>query len=84
MPLTGMMRCGVRRNKLLLASGVAEGFSVRDLVRRDPRHIRRDLSAIINFHKFRDDRLAVYQDFSEQTVRRRSAWSRAHDRWTPT
>eukprot|EP01138_Halocafeteria_seosinensis_P014875 gb/GECG01015185.1/.p1 GENE.gb/GECG01015185.1/~~gb/GECG01015185.1/.p1 ORF type:complete len:485 (+),score=97.67 gb/GECG01015185.1/:1-1455(+) len=53
-------------NKLLTACGVKEGFHIRDLIKPDPKRTRRNLSAIINFHKFREERLAVYAQFSEK------------------
>lgn len=58
------------RDKLLMACGVQEGFNVRDLIKPDPKRTRRNLSAIINFHKFREERLAVYAQFSDKGVSR--------------
>ena len=57
-----------RRDKLLVAAGVRDGFQLKDLAKPDPRRVRRNLSAIINFHKFREDRLKKYQGYSELTV----------------
>ncbi|KAA0168256.1 hypothetical protein FNF28_02551 [Cafeteria roenbergensis] len=56
-------------DKLLVAAGVSAGFCVRDLVKPDARRTRRNLSAIINFHKFRDERLAVFEKMTVETER---------------
>ena len=56
------------RDKLLKACGIASGFTLRDLTKPDPRRVRRNLSAIINFHKFREERLAVFAQFTERGV----------------
>jgi chromosome segregation ATPase len=55
----------VRRNKLLRAAGVPQGLTLGELTKPDLRVVRRNLSALINFHKFRDERLAAYQAHSE-------------------
>lgn len=56
------------RDKLLKACGVSGGFNLVDLLKPDPRRVRRNLSAIINFHKFREERLAVFTQFTERGV----------------
>jgi hypothetical protein len=38
------------------------------MVKPDVRRVRRNLSAIINFHKFREERLQNYSAFSERGV----------------
>jgi hypothetical protein len=42
-----LLTLGGRRDKLLMAAGVGQGFSVMDMVKPDPRRVRRNLSAII-------------------------------------
>lgn len=53
---------------MLLAAGVQSGFNVRDLSRPDPARVRRYLSAIINFHKFRELQLQSFVEFSDRSV----------------
>jgi hypothetical protein len=48
---------------------VHDGYSLKDLVRPDPARVRRNLSAVINFHKFREERLTTYQKYTDKTVR---------------
>jgi hypothetical protein len=56
--------------------GVHDGYSLKDLVRPDPARVRRNLSAVINFHKFREERLATYQKYTDKTVRADS-WAKS-------
>jgi kinetochore protein Nuf2 len=51
-------------NRLLLASGVKD-FSMRDLHKPEPQRLRRNLSAIINFAKFREEKLVAYTELQE-------------------
>ena len=51
-------------NKLLLASGIKD-FSMRDLHKPDAQRLRRNLSAIINFAKFREEKLTAYTELQE-------------------
>lgn len=57
-----------RRNKLLLASGVKEGFLLRDLIKPDPLRTRTNISAIINYSYHRTDKLAGLEKFAEVSV----------------
>jgi hypothetical protein len=59
------------RSKLLTASGVAEGFTVHDLIRPDAGRVVRNLSAVINFQKFREEKRALFDGFQARTVRGR-------------
>lgn len=52
-------------NRLMLASGIKD-FSLRDLHKPDPQRLRRNLSAIINFAKFREEKLIAYTELQEQ------------------
>lgn len=54
-------------NKLLVASGAMDGFTLRDLVRPEPARVRRNLSAIINFQKYKEERLGVYGMHTSKT-----------------
>ena len=49
---------------LLTASGIKD-FSMRDLYKPDPLRLRRNLSAIINFAKFREEKLIAYTELQE-------------------
>ncbi|KAL4537163.1 hypothetical protein Ndes2526B_g04925 [Nannochloris sp. 'desiccata'] len=51
-------------SKLLTASGVKD-FSFRDLYKPEPQRLRRNLSAIINFAKFREEKLTAYTELQE-------------------
>lgn len=44
-----------------------DDFSIRDIVKPEPGHVRRILSAIINFAKFREERMAVFEQYSAKT-----------------
>ena len=46
------------------AAGVKD-FSLRDLHRPDPQRLRRNLSALINFVKFREEKYVAYQELQE-------------------
>ncbi|KAJ3016259.1 kinetochore-associated Ndc80 complex subunit nuf2 [Thoreauomyces humboldtii] len=59
--------------KLMVEVGVAD-FNMRDILRPEPPRVRRCLSAVINFAKFREERLGVYETCTakgEETVARR-------------
>jgi len=60
--------------RLMLEVGV-EDFSLRDLIRPEGPRLRLILSAVINFAKFREEQLIVFEDFSrksEQIVEERA------------
>lgn len=60
--------------RLMIEVGV-EDFSLRDLIRPEGPRLRLILSAVINFAKFREEQLAVFEDFSrksEQIVEERA------------
>ena len=63
---------------LMRAAGVPD-FSVRELVKPDYQRLRRSLSAVINFAKFREESLASYQELQESSegVEQRRAQLRA-------
>lgn len=52
-------------NRLMLSSGVKD-FSLRDLYKPEAQRLRRNLSAIINFAKFREEKLIAYTELQEQ------------------
>ncbi|XRB19443.1 kinetochore protein Nuf2 [Pseudoscourfieldia marina] len=61
--------------KLLEASGVSD-FSLKDIYKPDYTRLRRNLSAIINFAKFREEKLATYvelQEEAEATLEKKAA-----------
>lgn len=51
---------------MLVEIGV-EDFSLRDLVRPESQRLKLILSAIINFAKFREEQLPMYQEFNRRT-----------------
>ncbi len=55
-------------------------FSIQDLIKPDPKRVRRILSAIINFAKFREERMSVYETFTQKTVSIALEGSRANDK----
>lgn len=55
------------RSKLMSKVGV-ESFSIRDLIRPEAPQVRRILSAIINFAKFREERMSVYEQCTQKAV----------------
>ena len=57
------------RNKLLVASGVHEGYTLRDLIKPDPARLRRNLSGIINFQKYREEKIEQWNEHGRKTVR---------------
>lgn len=51
--------------RLITASGVRD-FSLRDLHKPEAPRLKRNLSAIINFAKFREEKLAAYTELQEE------------------
>ncbi len=49
--------------KMMTVCGVHD-FSMKDLLQPDPKRVRRHLSAIINFAKFREERLVMYSELA--------------------
>ncbi len=54
--------------RLLAVSGVND-FSMFDLMKPDAKRLRRNLSAIINFAKFREERLEAVNKLTVELVR---------------
>ncbi|RLN46245.1 hypothetical protein BBJ29_006610 [Phytophthora kernoviae] len=52
--------------RLLAACGV-DDFGLRDVLHPTPKRVRRQLSALINFAKFREERLVVFSEITTQT-----------------
>lgn len=52
--------------KLMLMSGVHD-FTLKDLYKPDYQRTRRNISAIINFGKYREEKLALFTELSERT-----------------
>lgn len=44
-----------------------EDFGIRDLIRPEPHRLRIILSAVINFAKFREEQLNIYEDLNKKT-----------------
>jgi kinetochore protein Nuf2 len=61
----GTLNYYIKCRRLLQACGV-EDCSVRDLTKPDPKRLRRNLSAIINFAKFREDRMGMYAELTAE------------------
>ncbi|RKP04575.1 Nuf2 family-domain-containing protein [Thamnocephalis sphaerospora] len=54
--------------RIMLVVGV-EDFSFRDLVKPEPGRVRRIMSAIINFVKFREERMVVLEQYTAKSAR---------------
>ena len=52
-----------------MAGGVHEGFTLRDLIKPDAARLQRNLSAIINFQKFREEKIEQWAGHGRKTVR---------------
>jgi kinetochore protein Nuf2 len=48
-----------------------DDFSLVDLIKPDPKRLRVILSSIINFAKFREDRLAIFEICTRKGVRKK-------------
>ena len=55
-----------RSHKLLSTAGLTD-FKVDDISRPDPKRLKRNLSAVINFCKFREDRMEGYMEVTKET-----------------
>lgn len=53
-------------HKLLSTAGLTD-FKVDDISRPDPKRLKRNLSAVINFCKFREDRMEGYMEVTKET-----------------
>lgn len=59
----------VCRQRLLTASGVPEGYTLRDHIKPDPSRVRRNLSGVVNFQKYREEKMNIYRDYEAKAVR---------------
>ena len=62
-----MRRVRVRRSHKLLSTAGINDFSLNDIIKPEGVRLRRNLSAIINFAKFHEDRQPVYAAMTEKT-----------------
>ena len=72
----------LRSNKLLTTSGITD-FTLQDVLKPDTKRLRRNLSAVINFVKFHEDRQPGYIELTEQTdtfVQRKAALEEENER----
>ncbi|KAJ3243486.1 kinetochore-associated Ndc80 complex subunit nuf2 [Chytriomyces hyalinus] len=53
--------------KLVTEVGIHD-FSIRDLIKPEPGHVRKILSAIINFAKFREERVSVFEQCNKNSA----------------
>ncbi|KAJ0410990.1 hypothetical protein ATCC90586_007144 [Pythium insidiosum] len=53
-------------SKLMQACGIYD-FSMKDVLTPNPKRVRRQLSALINFAKFRDERVAAFAELTKET-----------------
>ncbi|KAI8622594.1 Nuf2 family-domain-containing protein [Chytriomyces sp. MP71] len=53
--------------KLVTEVGISD-FSIRDLIKPEPGHMRKILSGIINFAKFREERLSVFEQCTQKSA----------------
>lgn len=59
-------------NRLMGFCGIYD-FNLRDLLTPTPKRLRKHLSALINFAKFREERLQAFSALSKDTVRENEA-----------
>lgn len=52
--------------RLLTTCGISD-FSLQDLIKPEYKRVRRNISAVINFAKFREERLNKYVEFRQET-----------------
>lgn len=45
-----------------------DDFSLRDVLKPEPPRVRRILSAVINFAKFREEQMAIYDQYTQKSV----------------
>jgi kinetochore protein Nuf2 len=67
--------------RLMIEVGI-EDFSLRDLIKPEAPRLRLILSAVINFAKFREEQLAVFEEFSrrgEEAGEQRTKLSKRHE-----
>ena len=71
-------------SRLMFEVGI-EDFSLRDLIKPEAPRLRIILSAVINFAKFREEQLAVFEEFSrraDEAAEKRTKLSKRHDELT--
>lgn len=54
-------------HKLMMEVGIQD-FNLRDIIKPEPARVRRILSAVINFAKFRGERIAVFDDCTSKSA----------------
>ncbi|KAL3899704.1 MAG: hypothetical protein SGPRY_012599 [Prymnesium sp.] len=52
--------------RLLTTCGISD-FTIQDLIKPEYKRLRRNISAVINFAKFREERLTKYVEFRQET-----------------
>lgn len=57
------------RNKLLTAAGMAEGYTLKDLMKPDRARVQKALSGIINLQKFKESVQDDYNALVQKSVR---------------
>jgi kinetochore protein Nuf2 len=62
--------------KLMAASGIHD-FGLKDIFKPEPIRLRIILSAIINFAKFREEKIAIFAEYVENTVRNSYLYNRS-------
>ncbi|KAI9144568.1 Nuf2 family-domain-containing protein [Paraphysoderma sedebokerense] len=70
--------------KLMTEVGI-DDFSLRDVLKPEPPRVRRILSAVINFAKFREEQMAIYDQYtqkSEEIVEQRQLLDQKHAEMT--
>ncbi len=56
------------RMRLMAASGLHD-FSLKDIQKPEYKRLLRIFSAVINFAKFREEKVVAYDEFVQRTVR---------------
>ena len=58
----------VDRSVLLMTQVGIDDFSIRDLIKPEVLRVKKILSAIINFARFREEQLSVFDKYTERSV----------------
>ena len=64
--------------KLMLVAGIAD-FGLADLIKPEYKRLRRNISAVINLAKFREEKLPAYIDYTQETEALAAQKSRLED-----
>lgn len=67
MVVVGLICVDSNRIKLMTEVGI-DDFSIRDLIKPEAGRVKKILSAVINFAKFREERMPVFETHAQKAV----------------